>query len=159
MKLFLVRHGESVSTDNAEPTLSETGIRQTQEVARFLKQCRVEIDEMIHSEKWRAQQTAQIMGQIAAPDLTLIPRTGLKPNDPIEPLLEEIAAFDRNVMVVSHLPFLEKLLATLVMGSESSSPIELCGSCVVCLQGSGLSWQIAWVISPELVRYLYPYHG
>ena len=155
MKLYLVRHGLTTSTAHAEQTLSETGIQQTQEIGRFLKQSGIEIDEILHSEKWRAKQTAQIIGQVVAPDLSLIQSTGLKPDDPIEPLIHEIATFDRNVMIVSHLPFLEKLLTTLTLGTETLCPIDFCGSCVVCLQGTGHIWQIAWVVSPQLVHSLH----
>ncbi|MFC2049368.1 phosphohistidine phosphatase SixA [Chlamydiota bacterium] len=152
MKLYLVRHGESLSTSNGEQVLSEKGIRKTQEIARLLKQASVEIDEIIHSEKERARQTAEIIGQIAAPDLTMICRAGLKPNDPVEPFLDEMVLFDRNVMVVSHLPFLEKLLTTLVCGSQTTCPVDFCDSCVVCLQGSGHSWRISWILSPQLLH-------
>ncbi len=155
MKLYLVRHGITASTANAEQTLSEMGMQQTQDVGRFLKKAGVEIDEIIHSEKWRAKQTAQIIAQIAAPDLTLIEKSGLKPNDPIEPLLHEIATFDRNVMLIGHLPFLEKLLTTLTLGTETLCPVDLCGTCVVCLQGTGHIWQIAWVVSPQLIHSLH----
>ena len=154
MNLYLVRHGITLSTANAEQTLSEMGIQQTQKIGRFLKQSGVEIDEILHSEKWRAKQTAQIIGKIVAPDLTLTQSPGLKPDDPIEPVVHEIATFDRNVMLISHLPFLEKLLTTLILGTDTLCPVDFCGTCVVCLQGTGHIWQIAWVISPQLVHSL-----
>lgn len=153
MNLYLVRHGESIASGHAEHTLSAKGIEQTQRVARFLQKAGCVIDEIMHSEKWRAKQTAQIIGEIVAPDLTMIQRVGLKPNDPVAPFVEEIVSFDRNVMVVSHLPFLENLLTTLVLGTEMMSPVDFCGSCVVCLVGGGFSWQIAWVITPELLTF------
>ena len=151
MKLYLVRHGITV-TANGEQTLSEMGIQQTQEIGRFLKQSGVKIDAILHSEKLRAQQTAQLIGQIVEPDLTPIQSPGLKPDDPIAPILQEIATFDRDVMIVSHLPLLEKLLTILTLGIDTLCPIDFCGTCVVCLQGTGHIWQIAWVISPQLIH-------
>ncbi len=146
MKLYLVRHGESTP----EKSLSPKGIAETGYVAHLLKEAGVEIDEIIHSEKPRATQTAQIIGEIAAPDLTLITHPGLKPNDPIEPLLPEIFTLDHALMIVSHLPFLEKLLTRLVLGHQAVSPVDLSSSCVICLEGSGEFWIISWVISPKL---------
>lgn len=151
MKLYLVRHGECISSavDPKQP-LSEIGLKETKALAELLKPYHLEIDEIMHSAKRRAQQTAQILGETLAPDLTLIQREGLKPMDPVEPLLEDIHYFDRNVMLVGHLPFMEKLLAQLLFHEQRSTPIDFCGSCIVCLEGKGLNYQIKWIISPQL---------
>lgn len=151
MKIYLVRHGESLSSDvDPNQGLSVQGIRETEAMAFFLKRIPFKVDEILHSTKLRAKQTAEILARLLAPDLALIQREGLKPNDPIEPIFNEIRTFDQNVMIVSHLPFLEKLLTKLTMGEEHVSPITLCGSCLICLEGEGSSWQIAWVVSPKL---------
>ncbi len=144
MKLYLVRHGDANTPDQS---LSHTGQAETQSVAHLLAGC--EIDEIIHSTKARTQQTAEILGQIIAPDVTLIQREGIKPNDTIKSLLEEIYLYDRNVMIVGHLPFLESLLMALLK-IEHASPVTICNSCVVCLEGDGSNWTISWVVSPQL---------
>lgn len=150
MNLYLVRHGESVSPNqNPEQPLSQEGVQQTKHVANLLKSKAVEIDELIHSVKLRAKQTAQILAETVAPELTLIQREGLKPMDLIEPILEEIHLFDRNVMIVGHLPFMENLLKALL--KQEKSPVEFCGSCVVCLTKEKRSWQIAWTATPQMV--------
>ncbi len=152
MRLYLVRHGESLSSevDPKEP-LSVTGRKETESVAAYLKECGIEIDEIIHSIKPRAKQTAEILGQALAPEVTLIEREGLKPMDLIEPIIEEIQTFDRNVMLVGHLPFMEKLLTTLLFKEERPSPVTFCGSCIVCVEGEGRNWTILWIISPQLL--------
>lgn len=152
MKLYLVRHGDSVSSDiDPNQPLSSKGREETESVACHLEECGVEIDEIMHSVKARAKETAEILGKTLAPDVALIEREGLKPMDPIEPILEEIKSFDRNVMIVGHLPFMEKLLTTLLFREEKSSPVAFTGSCVVCQEGEGSSWIISWVVSPMLV--------
>ncbi|MCH9626309.1 MAG: hypothetical protein S4CHLAM123_15050 [Chlamydiales bacterium] len=156
MKLYLVRHGECISSAvDPEQPLSEIGLKETKALAELLKPYHLEIDEIMHSVKLRAQQTAQILGETLAPDLTLIQREGLKPMDAIEPLLEDIRYFDRNVMLVGHLPFMERLLTQLLFHEEKLSPIDFCGSCIVCLEGKGQNYQIKWVVSPQLFHSSY----
>ncbi len=148
MKLYLVRHGEALSSD----TLTPVGIEETESVAKHLKECGgIEIDEILHSAKTRAKQTAKILGKRLAPDVTLIEREGMKPMDSIESILEEIHTFDRNVMLVGHLPFMERLLTTLLFYEERPSPVTFCGSCIVCLEGENNNWMISWIFSPTLV--------
>ena len=151
MKLYLVRHGECVSSaiDPDQP-LTETGRKETEAVAQWLKPFGLEIDEIRHSVKTRAKETAEILAKTLAPQTQLIQREGLKPMDPIEPVLEEILASDQQLMLVGHLPFMEKLLTFLLFDEERDSPVTLCGSCVVCLEGEGRHWKIAWVVSPSI---------
>jgi len=147
MKLYLVRHGEV----DPDKSLSKTGREETESVAAYLQKCGIDIDEIIHSVKPRAKQTAEILGELLAPEVTLIEREGLEPMDPIESIIEEIKTFDRNVMLVGHLPFMERLLSVLLFKEERFSPVIFCGSCIVCLEGEGTTWTISWVVSPQLV--------
>lgn len=153
MKLYLVRHGESVSSDiDPDQPLSETGKSETEVVAKHLKPLNIEIDEIIHSVKQRAKQTAEILKKSIAPNLKPTQREGLKPMDPIEPIVEELQSSDRNVMIVGHLPFMEKLLSHLLFKEEKSGIVDFCGSVVVCLEGKDREWRIAWVVSPKLAH-------
>ena len=146
MNLYLVRHSEAVSTQiDSEQPLSEQGRKETEKVATLLLPKKLEIDEIIHSVKLRAKQTAEILGRSVAPNVTLIEKEGLKPMDPIEPILEEIALYDRNVMLVGHLPFMERVVTELL----GSCPITFCGSCVAALQGEKHNWKLAWTVTPN----------
>ncbi len=153
MKLYLVRHGESVSSDiDPNQPLSKIGREETESVASLLEEYGIEIDEIQHSVKARAKETAKILGAMLAAEVDLVEREGLKPMDPIEPILEEIKSKDHNLMLVGHLPFMEKLLTALLFKEECSSPVAFTGSCVVCLEREGNSWKISWVVSPALVH-------
>lgn len=150
MKIYLVRHGEYLSSDmNADQSLSEKGRKETADIAHLLKEMNFEISEIRHSVKKRAKDTAEILFEAIDSNSKLIQTEGLKPSDPIEPLLEEILAADNNLMVVGHLPYLEKLLTVLLFGEERESPVDLCNSCVICLEGEKRDWKIAWMISPK----------
>ncbi|MCC5832414.1 MAG: phosphohistidine phosphatase SixA [Chlamydiales bacterium] len=153
MKLYLVRHGDYLSSDiDSRQPLSQTGKEETASVARYLEECGVEIDEILHSVKARSKETAEILGKRLAPDVALNEREGLKPLDPVEPIIEEIKLYERDLMIVGHLPFMEKLLTSLLFGDEGPSPVAFTGSCVVCLEGENSSWTISWIVSPALVR-------
>jgi phosphohistidine phosphatase len=151
VKLYLARHGESFSVES-DPlqSLSPQGIIETKTVAQLLKSLELEIDEILHSPKLRARQTAEILGNIIAPELTLIQLEALTPTLPIEPVIEEISAFDRDVLLVGHLPFMEKILTKLLTGQEGFSPVDFCASCIVCLERKQATWKISWVVSPAL---------
>jgi phosphohistidine phosphatase len=150
MKLFLVRHGEYISSEwDPDQPLSEKGIKETRSVANWLKGLHLEIDEIRHSVKKRAKETAEIFARALSPQCEAAQTEGLKPMDPIEPILEEIQETDQQLMFVGHLPFMEKLLTVLLFGEERECPIVFCPSCVVCLEGEGRHWKIAWVLSPK----------
>lgn len=151
MNLYLVRHGESLSSDiDPEQPLSDVGRQETESVASFLKKGNLEIDEIQHSVKLRAKQTAEILGSYLNPEIKLLEKNGIKPMDPIEPIVKEIHSLEQNLMLVGHLPFMEKLLTFLLYKQEAHSPVILSGSCVVCLSGGATEWRISWVVSPQL---------
>lgn len=158
MKLYLVRHGESVSPDiDPDQPLSPTGKQETEQVAMYLKETNLEIDEIVYSVKLRAKQTAQILASIISPNVPVVEKEGLKPMDPVEPIIEELQTSTSNCMVVSHLPFMEKILTQLVLKEERASPFIFCGSALVCLEGERKDWAIAWAISPKLFALATPH--
>ncbi len=147
MKLYLVRHG--IASSEGNQPLTPEGIKETEAIADFLRKSSPEIDEIIHSPKLRAKETANILAKTLAPDAALIEREGTSPNDIIEPILLEIETMRYNLMIVSHLPFLEILLCKLL--KIGTCPVNICNSCVICLEGSGKSWQLEWILSPKLM--------
>ena len=152
MKLYLVRHGESLPSDiDPDQPLSSVGKAQTEKVAHYLRDLNLEIDEIAHSVKLRAKQTAQILASSITPNLDLVEREGLKPMDPVEPLINEIQVCQHHLMLVGHLPFMEKLLTQLVLKEERNSPFLFCGSAMVCLEGEKREWVISWAVSPNLL--------
>lgn len=144
MKLLLARHGETASFE-PDPPLSKGGIKTTKKVAQILKSKSLEIDEILHSPKLRARQTAEILAHEAAPHLTLNEHEGLKPNDDLDIVLKEITSYDRTLLIVSHLPFLERLTSFLL---PDEKPLDWSPSTLICLEGQGERWKLVWSISP-----------
>jgi phosphohistidine phosphatase len=152
-RLYLVRHGETVASHmDPDPPLSPKGREETEAVAKILQRTSIEIEEIQHSTKARARQTAEIFNQTLALNLTLIAKKNLTPMDPVAPVIQEIQAFDRNVMLVSHLPLVEKILCALVLENETKSPVAIVCACVICLKMKDFLWYIDWVISPHLTQ-------
>jgi len=149
MKLYLVQHGLSLPEDiDPEKPLSPQGKEQTQGVAEFLKAKNFQVDELWHSPKKRAVQTAQIFSE----NIQCSPiqeRKDLNPLDPVKDFPQEIVSLDKDLMIVGHLPFLQKLSSLLLSGTEDNQFISLRNSGVLCLEYTD-AWKILWAVIPDL---------
>ena len=93
MKIYLVRHGEAVPEEvDSEKPLSPQGRENIEKIARFLGQKSFPLSLILHSQKLRAKQTAEIMGQYIAPGQTMEEHPQMAPNDPIESAFVRAAA-------------------------------------------------------------------
>jgi len=150
MKLYLVRHGESVSSDvDPEQPLSKEGAKKIECLGNALKSCNLPIEEIFHSSKLRAKQTAEILCRSLSLKIPLQERVGLKPNDPPDALLQEIASHERNLMIVSHLPFLDILLSRLLK-TGNTKIFEFQAGSIVCLEKEHGEWILSWTVFPDL---------
>ncbi|NGX61453.1 MAG: 2,3-bisphosphoglycerate-dependent phosphoglycerate mutase [Chlamydiae bacterium] len=153
MKFFLVRHGEALpSALNPDPPLSPIGREETAKVGAFLAPFTEEIDQVIHSGKKRAKETAEILVEKAGISTKPVEREGLKPNDPVPSFVEDIEFGEQNLLIVGHLPFLEKLVSYLTLQQEEASVVNFAASSLICLEGEGSQWRISWMISPDALR-------
>jgi len=150
MKLYLIQHGLSLPEEkDPKRPLSAEGEEETQKTAEFLKTKGITVDCIWHSSKLRAIQTAQIISKfIRCPEI--LERHDLNPLDSVSKFAEEIKFLNKDLMIIGHLPFLEKLAALLVTGTESYKIVAFKYSGVVCLEYSD-TWKIAWIITPQLL--------
>lgn len=148
MKLYLVRHGEAISPElDPEKPLSPRGREEIQKIARFLAVKSFPVSKIIHSEKARARQTAEIFKQYLAPNSVLEEYEQLGPNDSIDEIADHIQEEDEDVMIVGHLPFLQKILGFLVTGHEEHVLVNFQAGTVVCLEKDTRFYVIDWIIS------------
>lgn len=151
MKLYLVQHGQAAAKelDPARP-LTEQGKEDIERLAEFLRQTELRVERVLHSGKLRARQTAELLADVLAPGLT--PETSglLNPNDNPKAFDWQSESWDRDVLVVGHLPFLAKLVAHLVAGNENLPVAALQPGSMICLERIEGHWQIAWMVRPEL---------
>ena len=153
MELYLVQHGKAVAkdVDPARP-LTQEGRAEVERVAVFIEPLNLCVDCVWHSGKTRAEQTAKILATVIRADKGVIQHEGLGPNDDVGELVNELDALGRDVMIVGHLPFLSKLASVLISGSESAKAVAFKNGGVVSLRrGDDNLWQLAWLITPELL--------
>jgi len=152
MRLYLVQHGEATSKEiDPDRPLTKKGRKDVSQMAKFLKKAGIRVIATWHSEKLRAIQTARILGE--AISVEIVKQEGLASNDPVDKWLEELNTRVKDVMMVGHLPFLEKLVSLLLAGDESSQIVAFKPGAVVCLkrEDAGEKWSLAWLKLPELV--------
>ena len=150
MKLYLIQHGIALPEEkDPEKSLSPEGKEETQRTAEFLKTKNIEVDAVWHSPNLRAIQTAQIIVNSILFSETK-ERDDLNPLDPVENFPEEIKSSNKNLMIVGHLPFLQKLASLLLSGSDTNQFISFKNSGVVCLEYTD-TWKIAWIVTPALL--------
>ena len=149
MKLYLMRHGQAAaSPQNPEQVLTAAGRAAIERLAGQLAQQGCALRRIIHSDKIRARQTAEIMAARIAPDV--IPETypGLRPNDNPLILASDINAWQEDTLIVSHLPFIPGLLSLLSIAPRSGGDIDFEPGTIVCLTPAAEYWQIEWLSAP-----------
>jgi len=154
MRVYLVQHGESKSEEeDPQRRLTDKGISEVLNVADFLRPLKLAVDAIWHSEKARARQTGELLaGTFRARD-RLIQREGLGPKDPVATTKEALEQTSGDLMIVGHLPFLGKLVALLVTGSEKNEIVEFRFGCVVCVERrDNKKWKVGWMVTPSLLQ-------
>jgi len=146
MKLYLMRHGQAASPQvDPQQGLTDEGKADIEQLAKRLAGQGIQFSQVLHSEKARAQQTAEIMASLLAPNVTPQMRSGLKPNDDPALLLPDIESWQQDTLVTSHLPFVPGLLAELTGQPQGMGFVP--GS-IICLTSEDDNWQIEWIESP-----------
>lgn len=153
MQLFLVQHGEAKpETEDPERPLTKQGAAATERVAAWAAQSGVNVSHIRHSGKLRAQQTADIFAKHLNPEHGVIAVPGMKPNDDVSAVAEAINAENEAVMLVGHLPFLNRLASLLVTGDSDTAMVQFRNSGIVCLRREEGRWLLDWAMPPELVE-------
>jgi phosphohistidine phosphatase len=149
MRLYLVQHGEAKSeAEDPERSLTTRGEEETRKVSDVAKKQGIRPSRIYHSGKKRAEQTAEIIGE--AFDLSIQVSQGLNPNDDVRQWADRISGETEDLMIVGHLPFLEKLASFLVSGDEGAKAVMFRYSAIVCLEKKESGrWAVARVIKPE----------
>ena len=151
MALYLVQHGKNLPKEmDSEKGLSEEGKADVGSMASVAKQKGIQISAIHHSGKKRAEQTAELFAAALEPSSGVQKMEGLGPLDDVtKPDLRA----DENVMLVGHLPFMEKLTSFLVTGDAERSPIlKFQNGGIVCLDRDSETnaWFIKWTLFPHI---------
>jgi len=152
MKLYLVQHADALSkaVDPDRP-LSPKGQQDVADMAVWLKKSGVHVDEVVHSGKLRAEQTANAYGMAVLPDVSAIKLEGLSPNDSTDHLMHGCEIAGGDLMVVGHLPFMARMAARCLTGAEDGITLNYQPGSIVCLQRIDDEWVMNWMMRPEML--------
>jgi phosphohistidine phosphatase len=133
MAVYLVQHGKSLpKSEDPGKGLSPQGKMDTERIAGVALGYRVHVSRMIHSGKKRARETAEILATVLSPENGVEPRSGMNPMDDVRPFAERLR-LDQDIMLVGHLPFLERLIGLLVCGNPEQTVFKVQNSGIVCI--------------------------
>lgn len=152
-KIVLVRHGQSTSTvENPERPLAIIGRQHAETVATWLEQCGYEVEEIVHSSKLRARQTAKIFGyRLGIHAARVREMDGLKPHDDPKPVAETLEHERRSIVIVSHLPFLNRLTSRLLVEDPDRLQFQFSDAGAVILARVSGGWRIEAVVGHQML--------
>ena len=150
-RLYLVRHGEAKPRDeDPDRGLTDAGRSDVARMAAWASAADIQVGEIRHSGKLRAQQTADIFAEHLGTKAEAA--SGLAPNDDVAEIAEAIAGEGRDIMLVGHLPHMSRLASLLVRGDADKPVVAFQMGGIVCLRTDDEGeWSVAWMVVPELL--------
>jgi phosphohistidine phosphatase len=152
MKLYILRHGESLeSTINPNRPLSVRGRNTIENLSKFLGTSNLSVSRILHSGILRAKETAEIVAKHIHCNTLPKAYPEIKPlDDPYEIILN-IETLLSDTLIVSHLPFVDRLLTTLLILDESRPMVSFEPGTLVCLERvKEKIWSICFILTPFL---------
>jgi phosphohistidine phosphatase len=152
MALYLVQHGKNLPEDmDIHKGLSEEGIAEVKRIAEVARHYGIKVSKIFHSVKTRSRQTAQIYASFLDVKNEIEETEGMKPLDDVVNFAEKIEGAE-NIMLVGHMPFLDKLTSYLVVGSDEKPIMKFQNGGIVCLhkEGDSQTWIIKWTLMPNI---------
>ncbi len=150
MIIYLLQHGKA-SAKSIDPArgLSAEGIKEINRIAEQAQGYGIKISSIVHSGKLRARQTAELYA--AALQVKSVQAIhGIQPNDDVAEFLQAGQLADK-LMLVGHLPFMEKLASALVNGDEKHKVIQFQNAGIVCVENELANhWYIKWTLPASL---------
>jgi phosphohistidine phosphatase len=150
--VYLVRHGEAKPKDeDPERPLSEAGEDDVVRMAVWAAETGIHVAAILHSGKLRAQQTAEVFAD-QLPE-SPVPRavSGLAPNNDVDPIAKLLQTEQGPIMLVGHLPFLERLASFLVAGDADASLVTLDAGALLALAKNEKGWCVDYLMQPKLL--------
>ena len=155
MNLYLVQHAESKpKEEDTQRSLSDKGRTDVEKVAAFVAEhTTLKVGRIIHSGKTRARQTAEVLAKHFNPPEGVSVAEGLEPLADPSIWANRLAEEKEDLMLVGHLPHLDKLAAKLICGDETRSAITFQNAGIVCLMrdDSGV-WSLHWMVTPKMLK-------
>lgn len=153
MKLYLVQHAEALSKDqNPRRTLSQKGQADAIKMAAFLFEADVQVDEVVHSGKVRAEETASVLAKTVCLGQAPKEIEGLKPNDSTDHMFNAAQACGGDLMAVGHQPFMARMVSRCLTGFEDGITVQFEPGSIVCMERADDGvWGLNWMQRPGML--------
>ena len=152
MHVYLVQHAEALpSEEDPLRPLSEKGISDARRMGDYLQRhAGLDVHEVLHSGRERAAQTAEILA--GSLKVACSVATGLKPSDDPGLWASQLALRVKDVMVVGHMPHLQRLAGLLLCNDDALSLLHFRNGGVVSMERDATGvWCIEWVLTPQVL--------
>lgn len=156
MIIYLMQHGKALSSDQdpAKP-LSPEGRREVEAAARAAAAAGLTVDRILHSDKDRARQTAEILaGALGGSLEETAELQATAPTDAVAMRLCKLTGEGlSSVALVGHLPNLDRLASRMLSGKEEPSLIAFRNGALVRLEPFEEGrYRLAWTLHPSLLQ-------
>ncbi|TKJ42121.1 phosphohistidine phosphatase SixA [candidate division LCP-89 bacterium B3_LCP] len=155
MLLYLVQHGKSKpKEEDPDRSLTDEGEADVRKVASYVasKGACGTVHRILHSDKTRARQTAEILGEYLQLQGGVEAAEGLAPMDDPDIWAAKIEELTDDMMLAGHLPHLSRLASLLISGDAAQKVIDFRNGGIVCLKRDEEgAWSVVWIVAPEVV--------
>ncbi len=161
VNIYLVRHGAALAKEvDPDRPLAPEGRDAASRVARALKGSgATAVGGIHHSTKLRARQTAEILGEALGLEELVTEVPNLEPLDDVAELASALEKAGNDLMLVGHLPHLNRLASRLVAGDAAVSAFDFPECGVLCLgrkgeeESGGGGWTVRWMLDPAVLGF------
>lgn len=152
MRLYLVQHADAVSKDTHPlRPLSDKGLKDAIKMAAFLHGAAVLVDQVVHSGKLRAEETANVLSKTVWLGQTPEVFDGIEPKDSTDHLYNAALTAGGDLMVVGHMPFMGRMAARCLTGREDGAAVRFEPGSVLCLERQEDRWALEWFAKPSMM--------
>ena len=155
MRLYLVQHAKAKSKDeDPDRPLTDQGWNDIKKVAAFIAgNKQILVNNIIHSGKTRARQTAEVLAEELEPTGGIFQGDGLGPMDEASLWITRLVEEKEEIMLVGHLPHLNKLISRLLGYDENKQIVAFKNAGVVCIERDETgNWSVTWMVTPEILN-------
>ena len=154
MFVYLVQHAEAKSEqEDPSRSLSEKGMHDIKKVSSHASQYNLKIHMIFHSTKVRAKQTAEVLSGHLKPSKGISEVDGLAPLDEPDIWAQRLKDIPDDIMLVGHLPHLDRLASLLLCGDKEKHAISFKMAGIVCLKRTDTgSYELQWMVTPDIVN-------
>ena len=156
MELYVARHAQAVEESRGgDRPLTEAGRDDARRVGAAMAIAGVEIADVWHSGKLRARETADLLAGAIGGVSHLKERSDLSPLANPSDVLDAVRDHESDgpLLLVGHLPHVERLASLLLTGDENAEVVEVPTGGVLRLVGAddGRHWRLTWFVTPSLL--------